>query len=57
MLRVDEAKVRTLCYGIAQRKRSVGENAEDVPHVFGTEIFDNCFRNICLGHDERFSLS
>ena len=56
VLRIDEPKVRTFGYRIAQSERSVGENAEDVSHVFRAEILYHYFRKVCFGHRKLSSL-
>src|SRR5688572_23122900 len=57
MLRVNEPKVRTLCDGIPQSERCMGEDTEDVPHVFRGEILDHGFREVHFYHGELSSLA
>src|SRR5215470_17155153 len=50
MLRVDEPEVRTLRYGIAQRKRGMGQHAEDMPDILRAKILYHRFGNVRFSH-------
>src|SRR5262249_59842012 len=50
MLRVYEPEVRTLRYGIAQRKRGVSQDAEDMPDILRAKILYYRFRNVRFSH-------
>src|SRR5262245_11814431 len=50
MLRVDELELRTLRYGIAQCKRSMGQDAEDMPDILRTKILYHRFGNVRFSH-------
>src|SRR5262245_9427682 len=50
MLRVDEPEVRALRDGIAQCKRSMGQDTEDMTDILRTKIFYYRFGNVRFSH-------